>query len=87
VGGTRVNGVPTPFSRFALKCVGSCFEIAIFWMRSHTFFVSTPSLIGVVPSIALINTERYYVNKLIENDIHSVIDAFAKRKHRHRYFF
>jgi len=31
VGGTRGNGVPTPFSRFALKWVGSCFKMAIFW--------------------------------------------------------
>jgi len=38
-------------------------------------------------SVALINIERCYANKVIENDIDSVIDTFAKRKHRHRYFF
>jgi len=38
-------------------------------------------------SVALISIERCYVTKLIENDIDSVIDTFAKRKHRHRYFF
>ena len=42
--GTRGNGVPTPFSCFALKWVWSCFKMAIFWVRSHTFFVSTTSL-------------------------------------------
>jgi len=43
--GTRGNGVPTPFSRFALKWTWSCFKMAIFVMRSHTFFVSTTSLV------------------------------------------
>ena len=43
--GTRGNGVPAPFSRFSLKWVGSCFKMAILLMRSHTFFVSTTSLI------------------------------------------
>jgi len=38
-------------------------------------------------SAALINIERCYANKVIENDIDSVIDTFAKRKHSHRYFF
>jgi len=38
-------------------------------------------------SVALINIERCYANKVIENDNHGVIDTFAKRKHRHRYFF
>jgi len=36
--GTRRNGVPTPFQCFALKWVWSCFEMAIFWVRSHTFY-------------------------------------------------
>jgi len=44
--GTRGNGVPTPFSRFALKWLWSCFKMAIFLMRSHTFFVSTTSLLS-----------------------------------------
>jgi len=38
-------------------------------------------------SVALINIERCHINKVIENDIDSVIDIFAKRKHRHRYLF
>jgi len=42
--GTRVNGVPTPFSCFALKWVWSCFKIASFLGASHTFFISTTSL-------------------------------------------
>ena len=33
--GTRGNGVPTPFSRFVLKWVWSCFKMAIFWVHSH----------------------------------------------------
>ena len=43
--GTRGNSVPTPFSRFAVKWVGSCFKMAIFWMRSHIVFVSTTFLV------------------------------------------
>ena len=39
------NGVPTPFLRIASKRFGSCFTMVIFWMRSHTFFVSTTSLV------------------------------------------
>jgi len=31
-------------------------------------------------SVALISIERCYANKVIENDIDSVIDNFAKRK-------
>ena len=31
-------------SRFVLKWVWSCFKMAVFWMRSHTFFVSTTFL-------------------------------------------
>jgi len=42
--GTRGNGVPTPFPRFALQWVWSCFKMAIFLMRSHTFIVSTTSV-------------------------------------------
>jgi len=42
--GTSGNGVPTPFSRFVLKWVWSCFKMAIFWMRSHTCYVSTTSM-------------------------------------------
>jgi len=38
--GTRGNGIPTPFSRFALKWVWSCFKMAIFWVRSHTFLLA-----------------------------------------------
>jgi len=38
-------------------------------------------------SVALINIERCCANKVIENDTDSVIDTFAKRKYRHRYFF
>jgi len=44
-GGKRGNGVPTPFSRLALKWVWSCFEMAIYWLRSHTFIVNTTSLV------------------------------------------
>jgi len=35
-------------------------------------------------SVALIKIERCHTNKIIENRIDSVIDTFAKRKHRHR---
>jgi len=35
--GTRGNGVPTPFSRFALKWVRSCLKTGYVWVRSHTF--------------------------------------------------
>jgi len=38
-------------------------------------------------SVALINTERCYANKVIENDTDCVTDTFAMRKNRHRYFF
>jgi len=38
-------------------------------------------------SVALINIERCYANKVIENVIDSVTDTFSERKHRHRYFF
>jgi len=43
--GTHGNGVPTLFSRFVLRCRWSCFKMAIFWMRSHTFFARTTSLL------------------------------------------
>ena len=43
--GTRGNAVPTPFSRSALKRVGSCLKMAIFGCNYHTFFVSTTYLI------------------------------------------
>ena len=43
--GTCGNGVPTPFPRFPLKRVWSCFKMAIFGVHSHTFFVSTTSLV------------------------------------------
>jgi len=49
--GTRAKGVPTPFSRFALKCVGSCFKMAIFWIRFHIFFVRNTFLIKYVQEI------------------------------------
>jgi len=45
VAGRRGNGVSTPFSRFALKWILSCYKWLSSWMRSHTFFVSTTSLI------------------------------------------
>jgi len=38
--GTRGNGVPTPFSRFALKWIGSIFEMAIFWCVPIPFFLA-----------------------------------------------
>ena len=38
-------------------------------------------------SIALLNIERIYANKVLENDINKVIDIFARRKNRHQYFF
>ena len=38
-------------------------------------------------SVALLNIERIYANKVLENDIDNVIDTFARRKHRHQYFF
>ena len=44
---TRRNGVPTPFSGFALKWVWSCLKLKLFWVRSHTFFMSTTSLTRV----------------------------------------
>jgi len=37
--------------------------------------------------VALINNERCYANKVIENDTDSVLDAFVKREHSHKYFF
>jgi len=41
VGRERVGtGVPTPFSRFALKWVGSCFKMAIFWCVPTPFFLT-----------------------------------------------
>ena len=38
------NGVPIPLSPFSLKWAWSCFKMAIYWVRSHTFFVSATSL-------------------------------------------
>jgi len=38
-------------------------------------------------SVSPINIERCYANKVLENNIHGIIDTFAKRKHGHRYFF
>jgi len=42
--GTRGNGVPTPFSCFALKSVEAVLKWLDFWVCSHTLFVSTTSL-------------------------------------------
>ena len=38
--GTRGNGVPTPFLRFALKWVGNYCKMAIFWLRSHNIWLA-----------------------------------------------
>jgi len=46
--GTHGNGVPTSLSRFALRCLWSCFKMAIFWMRSHTVFARTTSLLRLI---------------------------------------
>jgi len=45
---TRGNGVPTP-SRFAINEFEAVSKWRIFWVRSHTFFVSsTPLVEGIV---------------------------------------
>ena len=38
-------------------------------------------------SLALLNIERIYANKVLENDIDNVIDTFARRNKREQYFF
>ena len=38
-------------------------------------------------SLALLNIERIYANKVLENDIDNVIDTFARRNKRQQYFF
>ena len=38
-------------------------------------------------SIALLNIERKYANKVLEHDIDIIIDAFAKKKNRQKHFF
>ena len=38
--GTRGNGVPTPFSCFALKWIWSCFKMASFLGAFHTFLLA-----------------------------------------------
>jgi len=43
--GTRGKAFPHIFHALLLIWVGSCFKLAILWMRSYTFFVSTTSLV------------------------------------------
>ena len=38
-------------------------------------------------SIAIINIERAYANKMLENDMQSIINTFGKRHSRNSYFF
>ena len=43
--GMRGNGVPKPFPCFDLNEFEAIFKWLVFWVRSHTFFLSTTSLL------------------------------------------
>jgi len=48
--GPLENGIPTPFSRFVLKWVWSCFTMAVSWMHSHTFLLALHPWHGLTSS-------------------------------------
>ena len=68
---TRGNSVPTPFLCFALKWVRSCFKMAIFWVRSHTSFVSTTSL-EASPQMSPLARDKVWTRTGTNLQIHSL---------------
>ena len=55
--------------------------------RMKTYHRSTMGQDRLSSIIALINIERAYTNKVLGNDMASIIDKFGSRKGRNSYFF
>ena len=54
--------------------------------RVKTYLRSTMSQ-PRLSSLAILNIEREYANRVIENDIAKIIDLFGRAKGRDKYFF